>query len=81
MAKEKSDVKFEMANELGVISEKENGWRLEFNRVIWNGRDPKYDIRSWGPNREKMGKGITLTEDELRKLKELIDKEIAFLDS
>ncbi|WP_037363666.1 YdbC family protein [Selenomonas ruminantium] len=81
MAKEKSDVKFEMANELGVISEKEKGWRLEFNRVIWNGRDPKYDIRAWGPNREKMGKGITLTEDELRKLKELIDKEIAFLDS
>ena len=54
---------------------------MEFNRVIWNGRDPKYDIRAWGPNREKMGKGITLTEDELRKLKELIDKEIAFLDS
>ncbi len=81
MAKEKSEVKFEIANELGVISERDKGWRLEFNQVIWNGRDPKYDIRTWGPNREKMGKGITLTEDELRKLKELIDKEIAFLDS
>ena len=81
MAKEKSEVKFEIANELGVISERDKGWRLEFNQVIWNGRDPKYDIRTWGPNSEKMGKGITLTEDELRKLKELIDKEIAFLDS
>ena len=81
MAKEKSEVKFEIANELGVISERDKGWRLEFNQVIWNGREPKYDIRTWGPNREKMGKGITLTEDELRKLKELIDKEIAFLDS
>ena len=28
-----------------------------------------------------MGKGITLTEEELRQLKELIDKELEFLDN
>lgn len=80
MPKEKAELKFEIANELGVISEGSKGWRFEFNRIIWNDRDPKYDIRSWGPNHEKMGKGITLSEDELRKLKKLIDNEVAILD-
>lgn len=80
MQKEKSELKFEIANELGIISEGTKGWRFEFNRVMWNGRDPKYDIRTWGPNHEKMGKGITLSEEELRKLKELIDREIHLLD-
>ena len=80
MPKEKSEFKFEIANELGIISESAKGWRLEFNRVMWNGRDPKYDIRDWSPDHEKMGKGITLTEEQLRKLKDLIDKEIMILD-
>ena len=42
------------------------------NLVSWNGVDPKYDLRDWAPNHEKMGKGITLTEEELRELKEII---------
>lgn len=48
--------------------------------VSANGNLPKYDIRDWSENHAVMGKGITLTEEELRKLKELIDKEIALLD-
>jgi hypothetical protein len=32
-------------------------------------------------NLKKMGKGITLTEKELRSLKYLIDKELEFLDN
>lgn len=80
MPKGKSEFKFEIANELGVISEKAKGWKLEFNQVMWNGNDAKYDIRTWAPDHEKMGKGVTLSEDELRKLKELIDEEIALID-
>lgn len=48
---------------------------------MWNDEEPKYDIRRWAPNHEKAGKGITLSEDELRKLKELIDMEISLLDA
>ena len=80
MPKKNRELKFEIANELGVILEGSNGWRFEFNRVIWHGRDPKYDIRQWGPNHEKMGKGVTLSEQELRTLKVLIDNEISILD-
>lgn len=81
MAAAKNDLKFEIINELGVISESHTGWRKELNRISWNGAEPKYDIRVWGPDHEKMGKGITLTEQELCKLKELIDAEIAFLEN
>ncbi|MCM1566372.1 MAG: PC4/YdbC family ssDNA-binding protein [Dehalobacter sp.] len=80
MSDTKRDFKFEIINELGVISEGSKGWRKEFNRISWSGGEPKYDIRDWSSDHEKMGKGITLSENELRKLKELIDAEIAFLE-
>lgn len=80
MTKEKGEIKFEITNQLGVISERSKGWKFEFNRIMWGENDPKYDIRTWDPEHEKMGKGITLTEEELRKLKALIDKEIQYLD-
>jgi len=80
MAAAQKDFKFEIINELGVVSEGNKGWRKELNRISWNGKEPKYDIRDWAPDHEKMGKGVTLTEQELRKLKELIDAEIAFLE-
>ncbi|BBA50225.1 YdbC family protein [uncultured Fusobacterium sp.] len=77
---EKKELKFEVLNELGIISEGSKGWKKELTRVSWNAEEPKYDIRTWDPEHKKMGKGITLTEEELRKLKELIDKEIELLD-
>lgn len=76
MAKE---FKYEIINSIGVISEN-NSWKKELNRISWNGNEPKYDIRDWSDNHEKMGKGITLNEDELRKLKIIIDEEIKLLD-
>lgn len=80
MAENRNDFKYEVINELGVISDGSKGWHKEFNRVSWNGGEPKYDIRDWGEKHEKMGKGLTLNEQELRRLKELIDTEIAFLE-
>ncbi len=80
MAVKRDDFKLEIINELGVISEGSKGWRKELNRVSWDGGEPKYDIRSWDEKHENKGKGITLNEEELRKLKELIDTEIDFLE-
>lgn len=67
-----ADFKYEIVNEIGVLSENTKGWRKELNLVSWNGADPQYDLRDWAPNHEKMGKGITLTEEELRELKDII---------
>lgn len=77
MAKE---LKYEIINELGVISEGSKGWKKALTRVSWNQSEPKYDLRTWDPEYKKAGKGITLSEEELRALKKLLDEEVAFLD-
>lgn len=69
-----ADIKYDIVKEIGVLSENSKGWRKEFNLISWNGAAPKYDIRDWSPDHEKMGKGITLTEDEMNRLKEILDK-------
>ena len=76
--KNEREIKYEIVNEIGVISE-EGQWRLELNRVSWNGREPISDLRKWTLNLEKMGKGVTLTDDELVKLCDILAQEKAFL--
>ncbi len=66
-----AEFKYEITKELGVISEGSRGMRIELNMVSWNDRAPKYDIRSWAPDHERMGKGISLTEEEMEQLVEL----------
>ena len=68
-----ADIKFEIEKELGSISESPKGWTKELNLISWNGNEAKYDLRDWAPEHEKMGKGVTLSIDELRKLKELLN--------
>ena len=63
-----ADFTYEIVEELAVLSENEKGWKKELNMVSWNGREPKYDIRDWAPEHEKMGKGVTLTREELKEL-------------
>ncbi len=68
------EIKFEIIKNIGTLSESPKGWTKELNLISWNGRDPKYDIRDWDPDHQKMGKGVTLTEEELMKLKNLLDE-------
>lgn len=68
-----ADFKYDIVEEIGVLSENTKGWRKELNLISWNGAAPKYDIREWAPDHEKMGKGVTLTKEELSALKKLID--------
>ena len=67
-------MKFKIINHIGCLSESSSGWRKELNSISWNGRDPKYDIRDWAPEHEKMGKGITLSQEEAEALYELLGK-------
>ena len=69
-----ADIKFEIVKQIGALSESEKGWTKELNIVSWNSATPKYDIRAWDPNHEKMGKGITLTIEEAEELYELLGK-------
>lgn len=67
------DIKYEIKEEIGSISESAKGWSKELNLISWNGKEAKYDLRDWAPEHEKMGKGITLSKDELKKLRELLN--------
>ena len=64
---------FEIVEEIGVLSTSKGGWNKELNLVSFNGGAAKYDIRDWSPDHTKMGKGISLNEREIAKLKELLD--------
>ena len=79
MAGRNQELKFEIINQLGIISTSSKGWTVEFNRVSWNGKEPKYDVRAWSPDHTKMGKGITLSKEELITLSEMLSKEVEFL--
>lgn len=72
--KNMAELKFEITETIGVISESARGWNKELNMVSWNDKAPKYDIREWAPDHSRMGKGVTLNADELATLKELLSK-------
>lgn len=68
-----ADIKFEIKETLGIMSESSKAWKKELNLISWNDNEAKYDIRDWDQGHSKMGKGITLTIEELRKLKEILN--------
>jgi hypothetical protein len=68
-----AEIKFEIKNTLGVLSESPKGWKKELNLISWNGKKEKYDLREWDPEHVKMGKGVTFTNEELRALRDLLN--------
>ena len=68
------DFSFNLEKEIGVLSEGKGGWKLELNYVSWGGRPAKYDLRSWSPDHQKMGKGSTFSKEELLALKNLLNQ-------
>lgn len=71
----KTEFSFEIVKTIAVLSTSKSGWTKELNLVAWNGREPKYDIREWAPEHEKMGKGVTLSDDEFALLKDILLKQ------
>ncbi|MCL2285985.1 MAG: PC4/YdbC family ssDNA-binding protein [Firmicutes bacterium] len=69
-----AEFKYEITRHIGILSENSKGWTKELNLISWNEREPKYDIREWSPQRERMGKGVTLSSEEVSKLKQMLDE-------
>ncbi|WP_067724784.1 YdbC family protein [Oceanobacillus damuensis] len=67
-----AELKYEIIETIAVLSESPKGWTKELNLISWNGREPKYDLRDWAPGKEKMGKGVTISDKELKKLQEVL---------
>lgn len=68
-----TDLKFEIKKTLGIIGEGTKGWKKEVNVVSWNDRRPKLDIRDWDETHQKMGKGVTLSKDEVEEFRKLLE--------
>ena len=64
----RDDFQFEILRHYGVLSTSARGWIKELNLVRWNGREPKFDIREWQPDHQKMSKGVTMTREEIGEL-------------
>ena len=67
------DIKYEIKETVGTLSEGSKGWKKELNLISWNDKEAKYDIRDWHAEHQKMGKGVTLSVEELRKLKDILN--------
>ncbi len=68
------EFKYEVISTYGVLSESQRGWTKELKLISWNEREPRFDIREWSPESDKMGRGITMSRDELSKLKQLLQQ-------
>ncbi len=69
-----SEVTFQIVEHCGILSEEVKGWKKELNLVSWNGKEEKYDLRSWSPDKNRMNKGITLNAQEAASLKVLLNQ-------
>ena len=64
--------KFEIVKKIAALSDEKNGMIKELNLVSYNDAPPKYDLRSWDAEHQRMSKGITLSNEEMIALKEAI---------
>ena len=71
-----TEIKYEIIENIGVLSESANGWKVELNLISWNDREPKYDLRNWSENHERMGKGIALSKEEVIELKKILNEKV-----
>ena len=69
-----TEIKYEITSHLATLSTSAKGWTKELNLVSWNGAAAKYDIRDWSPDHSKMGKGVTLSADEMKELRATLEE-------
>ena len=67
-----NEIKYEIIKTIGILSTSASGWKKELNLISWNEREPKYDLRDWSADHSKMGKGVTLSAEELSALREVL---------
>lgn len=68
-----AEIKYEVVQRIAVLSQRPRGWERQLNLISWNDGEPKYDIRDWSPDGSRMAKGISLTEEELKTLKDILN--------
>lgn len=70
----KKEFSYEIVKNLGILSTNKSGWNREVNVVRWNEGKRKIDIRDWAPDHSKMGKGCSMTAEEVAILREILEE-------
>ncbi len=68
-----AEFKYEITEHFGNLPENSSGWSKQLNKISWMERAPKYDLREWSPDRTKMNKGLSFTDEELKALRDLLN--------
>lgn len=72
-----SEPTYEVAQDFGTFYKTKKGDEYKLRLVAWNGRAPKWDIRSWGTDEdgnEVAHKGITFSDEQIAALTDLLIK-------
>jgi hypothetical protein len=69
-----AELKYEIIQPIAVLGERPRGWERQLNLISWNDAEPKYDIRDWSPDGTRMSKGISLSAEELKALKGILEE-------
>ena len=67
-----AEIKYDIIQKIAVLSQRPRGWERQLNLISWNEGEPKYDIRDWSPDGSRMGKGISLSAEEMGILKGIL---------
>ena len=65
---------YKIQEKIGILSKRYTGETLELNIIQYGDYDAKYDLRRWESG--IMHKGVTLNENELKKLRDLINNHL-----
>lgn len=71
--KASGEIRYDIVQNLGVLSTSNTGWSKEVNIVCWNDSGAKLDIRDWDDEHRHMSKGITLHVKEVKELYEILE--------
>lgn len=65
-----AEIVYDIVETIGVVDS--GNKTLELNRISWNHRTPVFDLRKWDETHEKMGKGVTMNDSDLRGLYDIL---------
>ena len=63
-----SDITYSITEHIAKIASR-GEWTLELNKVSFNDKPAKWDIRSWNEDHSRMSKGLSLSDEEFTELK------------
>lgn len=68
-------VNYKIREHIAILHEGRNGETLELNRVSWNGKSDKWDLRRWGVDEDGNRiafKGVAMTDSEWEHLRKIM---------